>query len=628
MSTHRHIDAVCVVVLVFTLLITVLFMNGKALGIQPIVDEDAEEFDGSGYFTANDRNSNWNTTGATQITLRGDRASVSGGGAFSYGSNVFITGAGKYAISGSMENGSIVVDTDSTSKVWLLLDGVEIRNGDGACLDIEQADKVFLTLAEGKENSMTSTGFSEEALQAKADGALFSRDDLTINGTGSLSVTSNSEHGITVNDEFVITGGRITVTAARDAIHANDSFRLMDAGLNLKAGDDGVSVTGLESELYMESGSVSIKAEDNGISAGNSITLKGGMINVDAGDDGISASGTILIEDGELTIRAADDGIRSDTAVSVGGGSLLVSECYEGIEAVTIEVRGGDITIFPEDDGLNANGGTDGFMNFGGGFRPADIGKTPPGFGEDGTERPEPPTGGEGPTEMKPPEDLDQEKTQDLPALPAPPDKQNSPEAIPERPDGDNMAEETAGNEKGSWIHISGGSVTVINDTARDADGLDSNGDIMITGGIIRVSLTNSGMNSALDYGSENGGVMEISGGELVACGSYSMAEGFDSSSTQCSVLYNLKRGAPAGTTVCLEDRDGKVLLSYEVPCSFSSAMLSCPELQIGESYTVVIGDSVEEIVIEKVSASFGDAESEGFSGPMNWGGMKFRPKG
>ena len=189
------------------------------------------------------------------------------------------------------------------------------------------------------------------------------------------------------------------------------------------------------------------------------------------------------------------------------------------------------------------------------------------------------------------------------------------------------MSETDTEGSTETWIRVSGGSITVVNSTARDADGLDSNGDIIISGGVIRVSLTNSGSNSALDCGSESGGIMEISGGEVIACGSYSMAEGFDASSGQCSILYNIKRGAPAGTTVALEDSEGNVILSYEVPCSFSSVAISCPEMQIGETYLVAIGDSVEEITLDSVSASFGDAQSEGFGGPMNWGHMRFRPE-
>ena len=163
------------------------------------------------------------------------------------------------------------------------------------------------------------------------------------------------------------------------------------------------------------------------------------------------------------------------------------------------------------------------------------------------------------------------------------------------------------------------------NDTGSDADGLDSNGDIVISGGAVWVSMVNSGSNNALDYGSESGGSMTVSGGTVVACGSYSMAEGFDDNSTQCSILYNIASGAAAGTTVSLEDSQGNVLLSYEAPNSFSSVLISAPQLQLGESYLVVIGDKVEQITLTETSASYGDAASGGFGGNMNWGGMQRR---
>ena len=122
-----------------------------------------------------------------------------------------------------------------------------------------------------------------------------------------------------------------------------------------------------------------------------------------------------------------------------------------------------------------------------------------------------------------------------------------------------------------TWIHISGGSVTVVNSVARDADGLDSNKDIVISGGTVRVSLTASGSNNAIDFGSESGGTCVITGGNVVACGSSMMAEGFSASSTQCSILYNAGYNVAAGTEVSLRDSDGQVLLRYAPPCTFSS---------------------------------------------------------
>lgn len=161
-----------------------------------------------------------------------------------------------------------------------------------------------------------------------------------------------------------------------------------------------------------------------------------------------------------------------------------------------------------------------------------------------------------------------------------------------------------------SYIKISGGTITIINETGNDADGLDSNGDILISGGTIYISLVGMGSNSAVDYASESGGVAEISGGTIIACGASSMAESFDTSSTQASILYNTSATAEAGTTLAIKDAAGNIVLSWDVPCSFSSALISCPEMEVGGTYTVVVGDSAEEIELSEVSASYGNGQS------------------
>ena len=621
MSTHRHIDAICVAVLIVTLLITVLFMNGEALGIRVIVDEDAEEHSGESWFTTNDLDGAWDTEGATQISLNGSSATVSGGGAYVLNGDVIISSAGRYVLSGGLEDGSVIIDTDKSAKVWILLNGVELSCSDAPCLDVEQAEKVFLTLAAGTENSMVTTGFSAEAVENGEDGTVFARDDLTVNGSGSLVVSSPQAHGIVGNDDLKIAGGSLTVEAALDTLHANDSLHLANADLVLTAGDDGLAVTGEESTFYLESGELTVTAADKGVNAGGSLLFAGGTLTVDAGDDGIAAAGDITIENGEITITAGDDGIHSDLSVAVSGGTLLMPSCYEGIEAKTIDISGGEITLYPQDDGINANGGSSSFG----------MGGMPGMSGQNGGQMQDPPEMPEG----WEPQDFEEGSMPEPPEMPEGMDFGGRPGAAPagEPMDASAFSENSSGSQAGSdstdetWIHIGGGSVTVINDSARDADGLDSNGDIIISGGNVRVSLVNSGSNSALDYGSESGGVMTISGGTVVACGSYSMAEGFDSSSTQCAILYNIKRGIAAGKTVSLEDSEGNVIISYEVPCSFSSLIISCPEMKQGETYTVVIGDTAEEITLEEVSASYGDVQSEGFGGNMNWGGgMQFRP--
>ncbi|MBQ7677944.1 MAG: hypothetical protein IJT32_06895, partial [Lachnospiraceae bacterium] len=188
-----------------------------------------------------------------------------------------------------------------------------------------------------------------------------------------------------------------------------------------------------------------------------------------------------------------------------------------------------------------------------------------------------------------------------------------------EEASGDDEDEKAEEEDEETYVKISGGALTIINENARDADGIDSNGDIYITGGTIRVSLAGGGTNCAIDYASENGGVCEISGGTVIAAGGSGMVEKFDETSTQCSILYMCSTDAGAGTAVTLKDAGGNELLSWEVPCSFSSVIISCPEMQVQNTYTLLIGDSSEEITLEEVSASAGEAQSGGFPG-MNGG--------
>ena len=339
MSTHKNLDKICVAIVICSLVLTVLFMNGEALGITKIVDEDAEQNSDSSYFTTNDQDGTWDSTGAVRITLTGDGASISGNGAYVYDGNVVISEAGRYVFSGSLEDGSIIVDAHDSSKVWILLDGVEISCSDDACIQVDQADKVFLTLAQDSQNILKSGAeYSDTALSDGTDGAIFAHDDLTINGSGSLEVTAQYRHGVSANDDLVITGGNITITAAEDAIHANDSIRIKEAAITVTAGDDGL-LTANEVEngyLYIESGSLDITAAGDGIHTTGDITVAGGEINISSGDDGIHSDSSVFIQD----------------------GTILISDCYEGIEALIIDVSGGDVTVVPQDDGFNANGGS------------------------------------------------------------------------------------------------------------------------------------------------------------------------------------------------------------------------------------------------------------------------------
>ena len=611
MSTRTALDKICVAIVVCSIILTALFMNGESLGLTKRVDEDAEQNSDTEYFTSNDQDGDWDSSEATVIKLNGNEAVISGTGAYANDGNVVITNAGCYIVSGSLTDGYLSVDAYDSSKVFIRLDGVEINCSDDACIRVEKADKVFLTLAEGSQNTLSSgSAYSNQALDDGTDGTIFAHDDLTINGSGSLTVTAAYRHGIAANDDLVITGGTITVNAAADAIHANDSLRIKEASITVDAGDDGLVTSNEEENGYLYIGS--------------------GIINVTASDDGIHTTGDITLAGGDITVSAGDDGIHSDASVYIQNGTLLIDKCYEGIEALIIDVSGGDTTIYPADDGFNANGNSDsqiGAGGMGGGMNggmptPSDTGST---ASADGMQAPPDMNSGN----MPAPPDMN---SGNMPAPPgtgstasvggmqAPPDMNSNMNS------GESNSQSSSANDEETYISISGGTITIINETGNDADGLDSNGDILISGGTIYVSLQGTGSNSAVDFGSESGGVAEISGGTIIACGASAMAEAFDSSSTQASILYNTSTVAEAGTTLAIENTEGDTLLSWEVPCSFSSALVSCPQMEKGGTYTVVIGDDTEEITLEEISASYGDAQSSMFGGNMNWGGM--RPRG
>ena len=681
MSTHNNLDKICVAIVVSSLVLTTLFMNGEALGITKIVDEDAEQNSDSEYFTTNDQNGSWDTSGATVITLTGDGATISGNGAYTNDGNVVITNAGYYVVTGSLTDGYISVDAYDSSKVYIQLNGVEIDCSDDACIRVDQADKVFLTLAEGSQNILTSgSTYSDEALNDGTDGAIFAHDDLTINGSGSLTVSAEYRHGIAANDDLVITGGTINVTAAADGIRGKDSMRIKEASITVDAGDDGL---------------VTSNEEENGY-----LYIESGTINVTAADDAVHTTGDITMVGGDVTITAGDDGIHSDSSVFISDGTLLINDCYEGIEALIIDVSGGDVTIYPEDDVFNANGNSDSQIGGGGGpggnmgggdmgghgmsgqgmsgdmsghgmsddmsgdsasgdtsgsfgpgggmGRPDMSGDSASGDtasssfgpgGKGGHGGPGGQMGGQGDqtedaqsgsqteeTAGQTPSDGGSTEAGQMPSDGGSTEAGQTPSDMNSSDDSSQTDTESADEE--TYINITGGTITIINEKGNDADGLDSNGDIFISGGTVYVSLVGSGSNSAVDYGSESGGVAEISGGTIIACGASSMAEAFDTSSTQASILYNTSTTAEAGTTLAIEDTDGNVLLSWDVPCSFSSALVSFPEMEVGGTYVVAIGDNVEEITLEEVSASYGDAQSSMFGGNMNWGGMQSRGGG
>lgn len=269
-------------------------------------------------FTERDESGTYDEEDVTAvITLRGDAVFIDGTGAAADGTTVTITEAGVYVLSGTLDDGEIIVDAGDTDKVQLVLDGVDITNADGPAILVRSADKVFVTLTEGSENTLSDTGeayAADESLSSNLDGVIFSKADLVLNGSGSLSINASYANGIVGRDDLKITGGTYTITAADKGIEANDSIRIENADITIDTGDDGIHTD----------------------------------------TDDTAGKGYVCIASGTLTISAWDDGIHAATALVITGGSITVVASYEGLEGDSIDITGGDIDVTASDDGLNA----------------------------------------------------------------------------------------------------------------------------------------------------------------------------------------------------------------------------------------------------------------------------------
>lgn len=272
-----------------------------------------------GVFTERDLAGTWDETEAVPIVLSGRTAEAGGAGVTTADGLVQISQEGVYVLTGSFD-GQIQVSVDKQDKVQLVLSGVSLSCASGPAIWVQQADKVFITLAEGTENTVTDgASYILEDGEDEPDGAIFSKEDLTINGSGSLTVTALYQDGIVSKDDLKICGGTLDVTAVDDGLRGKDSVSICGGTITVAAGSDGIKSTNTEEE-------------DRG-----NVLVTGGKITVCAGDDGIHAARTLAVEDGQIT----------------------VSESYEGLEGRQVYIRGGEISVTADDDGVNAAGGSD-----------------------------------------------------------------------------------------------------------------------------------------------------------------------------------------------------------------------------------------------------------------------------
>lgn len=531
-------------------------------------------------FTDRDWETSYDKSGSVHIQLNGTSATASSDSVKISGTTITITEDTTHVISGTLDNGMIVVEADETAKLQIVLNGVNISSETSAALYIISADKVFVTLADGTENTLSNGGSFEAIDENNIDGAVFSKQDLTFNGAGSLTVTSPSAHGIVCKDDLVFTSGTYTITSASHGLDANDSVRIANASITIDAGKDGIHAENTDDTalgfIYIANGTMNIEAEGDGVSAGAYLQIEAGSIELLAGggyengtssssnfyggfmgggrpmrsstsaataDDsstsmkGLKAVSGILISNGMLAIDSADDSIHSDASIIINGGTFEIASGDDAVHADnTLTVTACNMTVSASYEGLEAEkiyikGGTivlnasDDGLNASGG---TDTSGT---------------TGGR-----------------------------------------DGMFGGRMAPSSNGVIEISGGNLTIY----ASGDGLDSNGTLTISDGYIYVANPTSGDTSVID--SDVSPV--ITGGTFVSTGATTMmAQTFASSSTQ-GVISCTTGNQTAGSTVTVKDSSGNVILSYDVEYSCVLVIISSPDIIKGETYTLTVGST------------------------------------
>ena len=539
----------------------------------------------------------WDESSVIPITLNGDSASVDSQDVTVEKSKVTITAAGTYSLSGSLTDGQIIVDTDDEEVVRLILNSVELHNSTSAAIAINNAKKVVLVLADNTENTISDQDsyVFEDADTDEPNAAIFSKADLTISGNGSLTVTGNYNDGISSKDGLIIASGTIRVNAVDDGIRGKDYLVIKDGNITVNALGDGLKSDNADDTskgyITIDQGSISITANGDAIQAetevtitngdftiasgGGSdgfidaessakgikgvvrVTIEGGNFTINSADDAVHSNDSIIIHGGTFNIATGDDGMHADTALTINNGNILISESYEGLESTVITINDGNIDVTSSDDGINVSAGNDGsgMMNFGGGGgrqRP-DGGTAPDGGQPAGGPGGGGPGGGGG----------------------APSDG-----AAMDGGFGQDAFTSTGSN----YLYIHGGHIVV----NASGDGLDVNGAIEMTDGVVLINGPTEQMNGALDYNS----VFNISGGLLIAAGSSGMAQAPGTGSSQYSVLAFFDTTLQGGTMVSLQSDSGEEIFTFVPEKDYQSIAFSSPKLTTGTTYNLYVGGS------------------------------------
>ncbi len=521
------------------------------------------------------------------------------------GGSVIISTGGTYRLYGTLD-GMVIIEAEKTDAVNLILDGVTINSADSAAIYVKKAASVAITLAAGSENVLSNGGQYAQIDENNIDGVLFSKSDLSLGGTGSLVITADAGHGIVSKDTLEIYDGVYTITSEKHGISVKDCLGIENGSFTIYAGKDGIHAENSEDAalgyIYIKGGTFAITSEGDGISAANSlqiddidavITSGGGAENAvtqtnnDFGggrfqwgmmtgtaaastDETVSmkalkAGGDMFLAGGTITANSADDAIHSNGSITINAGEYQISAGDDGMHAdLALTINDGSIAISTSYEGLEGqtidiNGGQCVLKSSDDGFN-ASGGNDSSGFGGFG---------------------------------------------------GDMFA-----SSDDVCITITGGTIYI----DAGGDGIDSNGNLVVTGGEIYVAGPKSSGDGALDYNGE----AKITGGTIIAVGASGMAETFGSTSTQGVIMVNTGNQA-AGTTITLTDASDNVMVEYTFNKTFENIVISCPGVTADGTYTLTAGTYIETITMNSITYGGSGSGFGGMGGSMQNGTAKGR---
>lgn len=593
-------------------------------------------------FTDRDLDVGYEESDSVKISLSDDSTTVSSGssdnsstddtvdGVTVDGNVITITSGGTYIISGTLTEGQLVVDADD-EKVQLVLDNADITCATSAAIYVKSAGKTFITLAEGSENILMNTAEFEAIDDNNIDAVIFSKDDLALNGSGTLTINSENGHGIVSKDDLKITGGTYNITAASHALSGKDSVRIAAGTFNLVSGKDGIHSENADDSskgyVYIAGGEFTVDSTGDGIDASNIVQIDDGTFDITAG--GGAENSTKTHEDNMMggpgggkgpqmgeapdgnapsekpsgeaphgdpgnnsSENSGSDNSSSDretppekpdsntnqaagTEQSESDTSDSDSASTKGIKADgRLYINGGTFTINSADDSVHSNSAVtinDGTYTLTTGDDGVHSGEAVEINGGTITIS-ESYEGLEGLTVTINDGDIDITSSDDgINAA-------GGTEEMGFGRMGNDRTENTSTDEM--WMEINGGYIHVL----AGGDGIDSNGDITVNGGEVYIDGPSDNGNSAIDYGDRS--ACYVNGGTVVAIGSSGMAEDISDDSDQQVMLVKLDSQKEAGE-VTLTDSDGNEIITYTALKAYDCVIISTKDLEAGQTYTL-----------------------------------------